>query len=1125
MNKLQLNLPAWGFIALIGLLLFPGKLSAQISFEGSPKSFSMRKSKAGKYAFPRVEEVRQLPLTKNVDDLLEQSNWDQSGASTRPFIVGECVRTNIDMATESEQYLLDDGTRVYRLRLQSEGAKAVYPTYSQFFIPQGAKLFVYNEDKTTVHGAYTYETNPQGGAFASMPVAGDKIVLEYESNEQGDAPEIVIDGLIHVFRPQVARMMAIDPGENTSEYPNCMINANCPEGDEWVDQKAGVVNIFTVYDDGTTSACTGALVNNTKQDFTPYILTAAHCAGGSHSFPLEQKYLDKWIFSFHYIKPDCSNASTATYYAKSMVGCTPVAYFPIRGRSDGLLLKLKQDIPLDYRVYYNGWDSNEVVPERGVSLHHPRADAMKISYFEELPRITFFKDFGGSSASGSHFELRFTTGTEGGSSGSPLFNMNKLIVGTLTGGGAACQNPPAEDYYGRLSAHWDRWAKVENKAGNPATQMATFLDPVGQGKTRVLQGTYRQDKRYYTPVVRVMAVTANKENTKVNVAWRAPLHMGEGQQVQYEIKRNGAVLESKVSHTKGTTLYQYEDQITSSDITRGMVNYQVRALYLEGETWVETAWSPIVAAYAAQKTTELTPTVSTEGGKKKLSWQKPVISVEWSKIAYPQESSFKPVPLKYRPQGMDDVLPLEKLIYRESWPYKGLPLQASSDENPMYIHKVMLLPSKANTSLQAYISTYDPAAKQSKLYDPMFLDVNVPSTWKEKEWVSVALKSPLRIDPTKSLFVGFASQNKENPAGISYAEGSADDYSNVESALYWTPEMKLKRAGFHTLQFAGAEEFGKNYMAIRLLISNSQQSSGEATAIGGKGLAILPMVKHYIVKKNGTEIAQTKALSYLVDAAASEDKFSIEVVYETDPAVYMKEAPLPDTHRVSIVKEGLGAVSVLGYYTLASVPKGTKMTVVAKPHKYNKLTSITANGKDITETKTFVVDSDVVVKAVFFGPKYSVTLRSIGNGSIKIKDHTEEQLKSVQAGTKLEVIATPESDRYVLHKLTANGYNIKNSMSFELDANTEVVAEFTEANSVEAVRERKLSLFPNPATDHTVVEGAASMAELSLLQMDGTVLLRTRTDANGSARLNLSKLPSGTYLVQVGEERAKLIVR
>ena len=41
--------------------------------------------------------------------------------------------------------------------------------------------------------------------------------------------------------------------------------------------------------------------------------------------------------------------------------------------------------------------------------------------------------------------------TEGGSSGSPIFNQSKRIVGQLSGGSSTCNSPNYSDLYGKMS--------------------------------------------------------------------------------------------------------------------------------------------------------------------------------------------------------------------------------------------------------------------------------------------------------------------------------------------------------------------------------------------------------------------------------------------------------------------------------------------------------------------------------------------------------------------------------------------------------------------------------------------------------------------------------------------------
>ena len=56
-----------------------------------------------------------------------------------------------------------------------------------------------------------------------------------------------------------------------------------------------------------------------------------------------------------------------------------------------------------------------------------------------------------NTALGSHIRVGWTEGTtEGGSSGSGLFNANGELVGTLHGGGASCTTSTSPDWYGRF---------------------------------------------------------------------------------------------------------------------------------------------------------------------------------------------------------------------------------------------------------------------------------------------------------------------------------------------------------------------------------------------------------------------------------------------------------------------------------------------------------------------------------------------------------------------------------------------------------------------------------------------------------------------------------------------------
>jgi V8-like Glu-specific endopeptidase len=262
---------------------------------------------------------------------------------------------------------------------------------------------------------------------------------------------------------------------------SCMININCPQGVDWQAQKKGVVRLRMRRrsdPENNGSLCTGTLINNTNNDRTPYILTAYHC--------LENVNIndsDNFSVFFDYELPACENTGIRPAYKYHRGAVVKVAN-PTSGGSDGVLLQLTDPIPEDWDVYFNGWDrSNANNVTNGAIIHHPQGDVKKIALYNKAPasgqwdNTSPFKAFWIISYSESS--------TEGGSSGSPMFNQNGLVVGSLTGGGSECSTPGAADYYGKLWYHWDQ-------SSDESLHMSKYLDPINTGQT-VLAGLPNND--------------------------------------------------------------------------------------------------------------------------------------------------------------------------------------------------------------------------------------------------------------------------------------------------------------------------------------------------------------------------------------------------------------------------------------------------------------------------------------------------------------------------------------------------------------------------------------------------------------------------------------------------------
>src|SRR5690606_3138883 len=122
--------------------------------------------------------------------------------------------------------------------------------------------------------------------------------------------------------------------------------------------------------------------------------------------------------------------------------------------TDFLLMVIEHKILVDYIVYLSGWSAVDI-PETKMAVvcNHPSGDVKQIIFtFLQLNSTRWSREF-----EGSHWMVqRWTNGTtEPGSSGSPLFDSQKRIVGQLHGGSASCFASNGWDSYGKIAKSFD----------------------------------------------------------------------------------------------------------------------------------------------------------------------------------------------------------------------------------------------------------------------------------------------------------------------------------------------------------------------------------------------------------------------------------------------------------------------------------------------------------------------------------------------------------------------------------------------------------------------------------------------------------------------------------------------
>jgi hypothetical protein len=359
------------------------------------------------------------------------------------------------------------------LLITAPGALGLALYFDEFRLAPGERVSLCTAGGQPVR-TYTGDDNPPSGLFAMPLLPGESVFLEYSGPSGGEGLSV-----LHLSEVAYAyRGLGFLHGMK-GQSDTCEVNIYCsPEGDNWQERKDGVVRI-QVKISGGAYWCTGSLVNNTRQDKTPYILTADHCAYKMGHYAT-QNDLDQWIFYFRYESQGCEPPFIPPAI-KSITGATKVAQGGNQGNdgSDFYLLLLKQDIPPDFNPYYLGWSRKDSATAQSTCIHHPAGDIKKISTNNQLLQTISWNNSGLN----SHWKVYWMQTpnghgvTEGGSSGSPLFDMAGRIIGTLTGGFTSCTAPDTFDFYGKFSYHWQTNGLADT------ARLSPWLDPDNTGVT------------------------------------------------------------------------------------------------------------------------------------------------------------------------------------------------------------------------------------------------------------------------------------------------------------------------------------------------------------------------------------------------------------------------------------------------------------------------------------------------------------------------------------------------------------------------------------------------------------------------------------------------------------------
>ena len=386
----------------------------------------------------------------------------KSKTGVAPRLIGMARTVNTTEASPQtlQQFqwkLTDSGGMVAAINFSSDGAHGLRLGVVPKQLPGGTVLRVYSQANASkvfqIPGQEVLQriqrqkqsgdTSLDGQTWWTPDMGSDEVTLEVEL-PQGTpvgSLDIAIPRVSHIFE-NLSLPTEEDFSTKINESAVCQLDASCY--DSYANQRNAVARmIFT--SGGNTYLCTGTLLTDSVSSGTPYFLTANHCI--SSAAEAESLQTD-WF----YRTPVCNSRTLSSSAERRLGGAT---LLHASDSYDMTLLKLNDAPPAG--AFFAGWDASaQVVGSAVTGLHHPRGDLLKIS-FGTIGGQTFCTPPGAGTEfqcignSGNYYQINWSRGTtEGGSSGSAIFNSANQVIGTLYGGSSTCRATTSPEFYGRF---------------------------------------------------------------------------------------------------------------------------------------------------------------------------------------------------------------------------------------------------------------------------------------------------------------------------------------------------------------------------------------------------------------------------------------------------------------------------------------------------------------------------------------------------------------------------------------------------------------------------------------------------------------------------------------------------
>lgn len=374
--------------------------------------------------------------------------------------------------------VLPEGGQVAAFSIVSPEAAGLRIGLRVHSLPREATLRLYVQgDKTATHSIGgqeilgTIERNLASGAsgdaahtyWTPLSVGSEATVeIELPAGIRTDTVRIAVPRISHLFLTP----LQYENYQVEKRAASCNIDVSCYLTD-WVDHSKSVA-LMDFVDAGHAYLCTGTLLADSSNSFTPYFLSANHCIP-------DQTVASTLETTWFYRSTYCNGAATFPG-STTLSGGATLLYRSTT--TDTSFMRLNRAAPEG--AIFAGW--LPALPARYsavTGVHHPTGALQKISfgYVSDYEACvtddsSAFYCSSAATATAQHIQVSWQQGiTEEGSSGSGLWvrhtDGSYYVVGTLHGGSSYCGSD-GTDSYGRFDLAYNASLKQWLNVGAPA---------------------------------------------------------------------------------------------------------------------------------------------------------------------------------------------------------------------------------------------------------------------------------------------------------------------------------------------------------------------------------------------------------------------------------------------------------------------------------------------------------------------------------------------------------------------------------------------------------------------------------------------------------------------------------